>query len=209
MAGARASDFIAAVSHEIRTPLNGVSARASLLDAGLPSSPRSRVRTIRSSAQALLAILNDILDFSRMEAGKLELVNEPFDLREAVEEVLDLLVPTAAAKGVELVLRWAPDAPSTFVGDALRWKQVVLNLAGNAVKFTERDARGPARRRPASPASNCASRTPASGSRATDSPRCSGGSRRPTPRRRAGTAAWASACSSPGSSSSGWAARSR
>ncbi|MBL9089023.1 MAG: CHASE domain-containing protein, partial [Planctomycetia bacterium] len=140
MAGARAkSDFIAAVSHEIRTPLNGVLGTSQLLlDAGLPVEPAEQVRTIRSSAQALLAILNDILDVSRMEAGKLELVNEPFDLREAVEEVLDLLVPTAAAKGVELVLRWAPDAPSTFVGDALRWKQVVLNLAGNAVKFTER-----------------------------------------------------------------------
>ncbi|MFO0932141.1 MAG: response regulator [Planctomycetota bacterium] len=140
MAGARAkSDFIAAVSHEIRTPLNGVLGTSQLLlDAGLPVEPAEQVRTIRSSAQALLAILNDILDVSRMEAGKLELVDEPFDLREAVEEVLDLLVPTAAAKGVELVLRWAPDAPSTFVGDALRWKQVVLNLAGNAVKFTER-----------------------------------------------------------------------
>ncbi len=140
MAGARAkSDFLAAVSHEIRTPLNGVLGTSQLLlDAGLPVEPAEQVRTIRSSAQALLAILNDILDVSRMEAGRLELVVEPFDLREAVEEVLDLLVLSAAEKGVELVLRWAPDVASTFVGDALRWKQVVLNLTGNAVKFTER-----------------------------------------------------------------------
>lgn len=140
MAGTRAkSDFIAAVSHEIRTPLNGVlGASQLLLESHLPVEASEQVRTIKTSAQALLAILNDILDVSRIEAGKLELVPEATDLREATEEVLDLLAPAAAERDVELVLRWAPDTPTHVVADTLRWKQVLLNLVGNAVKFTER-----------------------------------------------------------------------
>ncbi|MCC7139341.1 MAG: response regulator [Planctomycetes bacterium] len=133
------SDFYAAVSHEVRTPLHGILGMSRLLiEADLPVEQAEQARAVDASARALLAILNDVLDVSRIEAGKLVLEAAPFDLRTACEDVLDLLVGQAAAKGVELVLRWRRDVPTTFVGDGLRVKQVLANLAGNAVKYTDR-----------------------------------------------------------------------
>ncbi|MEQ1931024.1 MAG: response regulator [Parvularculaceae bacterium] len=131
------SMFLANMSHEIRTPMNGVLGMAELLaHTDLDSRQRLYADTIHKSGAALLTIINDILDFSKIEAGRLELDLAPFDMRAAVEDVAALVAPRAQEKRLEIVVRVQPDLPTQFVGDAGRIRQVITNLVGNAVKFT-------------------------------------------------------------------------
>jgi PAS domain S-box-containing protein len=132
------SDFLANMSHEIRTPMNGVVGFADLLaETPLAADQREYVETIRHSAEALLSIINDILDFSKIEAGRLTLEKKTCDVRQAAVEVVELLRPGLLSSAVELVLDWGPRVPQFAVGDAGRIRQVLLNLLGNALKFTE------------------------------------------------------------------------
>jgi signal transduction histidine kinase/CheY-like chemotaxis protein/ligand-binding sensor domain-containing protein len=139
LAAARAkSEFLANMSHEIRTPMNGVLGYADLLDATpLTAEQRDYVATIRTSGQALLVVLNDILDMSKIEAGRIDLEARPFGVRGCVEEALDLVAPQAAEKGLDLACLVAPDVPARIVGDPMRLRQILGNLLSNAVKFTE------------------------------------------------------------------------
>ncbi len=133
------SEFLAKMSHEIRTPMNGILGMADiLLQGSLPSDQRRSVEIVRRSGDALLEIINDILDFSRIEAGKIELDDIPFDIGGIVEEVAELLASPAQSKGLELSTFVEPEVPSVLRGDPGRVRQVLINLVGNAVKFTER-----------------------------------------------------------------------
>ena len=133
------SEFLANMSHEIRTPMNGVFGMAELLaDTSLTPVQREYLMTLRSSADGLLGVINDILDVSKLEAGKLHLEAIEFDLAEVVADATRTLAVKAHQQGLELVYRLEPGGPELVVGDALRLRQVLLNLVGNGIKFTER-----------------------------------------------------------------------
>lgn len=132
------SEFLANVSHEIRTPMNGIIGMTDLLLASITKREnRESLELIQSSAESLLTLINDILDFSKIEAGKVELQTKRFNLRNCLGDTLRSLAFRAHEKDLELIVRFAPNVPNEIVGDIMRLRQVIINLIGNAVKFTE------------------------------------------------------------------------
>ncbi|MBC8354947.1 MAG: PAS domain-containing protein [Planctomycetes bacterium] len=132
------SDFLANMSHEIRTPMNAIIGMTELvLDTRLAQSQRDYLRMVRESGESLLTVINDVLDFSKIEAGKLDLDNVPFDLRENLGDTMKSLALRAHSKSLELAFRVEPDLPRALHGDVGRLRQILVNLVGNAIKFTE------------------------------------------------------------------------
>jgi CheY-like chemotaxis protein/nitrogen-specific signal transduction histidine kinase len=131
-------EFLANMGHELRTPLSGIIGMTSLLqDTEMTSQQRQYVRTVNRSALALLTIINDLLDYSSIETGRMSIEPAPFDLKSAVDDVIQVLTTRALEKGLELTVLYSPDAPRRVVGDAGRIRQVLTNLVDNAIKFTD------------------------------------------------------------------------
>ncbi len=133
------SEFLANVSHEVRTPLNSILGKAQVLsETSLDEDQKKYLEIFNRSGSALLALINDILDWSKLESHKIEIVSEPFVLRELLNEVIELFDPQAEVKGIRLNLSVAPEIVGNYLGDPARTKQILINLVGNAIKFTDK-----------------------------------------------------------------------